>query len=229
MGIRIHKRMGYGLADVKHNTDGEITDKRFNLKDGWFNLSFEQKEKKSFKKFEEHLKNVVEKDKKENGCSSLFLELITLKENKFDFVDLIHHDSEFGISKIVLFQTFYKDWSRYDDIIDYMEAKDCTSTYKMFNKPIYPYDSWINIKTGLPYIEVDGTKLMCHDLLRNINYFKTELYSVKHLGYESAQELKKDIVPMVPEIIKEYCKFLKVFNDEETVKTLKPMTYTYWS
>lgn len=240
MGIRIHKKIGYGLDDVQYQ-DIKIVDQRFNLEDGYFAFDCEdQEEIFSGSKFFEHLEKRVENEQKEKNISMLLFDFCYLKDlnlKEFDFFDYITYDSEFGLKNVILFQTFSEDWTRYDNIIDYVEETENRqkNNYKILKRPIYPYENWINLKTGLDYLEVDGKRLRLVELLRAVNYFEEfvdievdEEY-LKTFGFDSIEDVKNNIKPAVPEIIKEYCKWLKIFKDEKIVDTLKPMVYNYWS
>jgi hypothetical protein len=220
MGIRIHKKIGYGLVDVK-TKKYNIVDTRFNMKDGYFSKDVYDQEEYNFDEFRKHIDNILKKD---NSISML---LGQLPKKNLNFYDVITHNAEYGLSKVVLFQPFYKDWSRYDNIIDYMEVTESIPTVKPLNRCIYPFESYINLNTGLPYIEINNNKLYCHDILRDAKFYGSSF--IKEIGFSNIKELKNNIVPIVPEIIKEYCKWLKVFNDDSTILTLKPLVYTYWS
>lgn len=223
MGIRIHKFLGYGLDDVKCSK-GYISDERFNLVDGYFS---KDKDVESFEMsdFIKYIVGEADKEKKAEGFTMLTFDIQQLKTQKWDFYDVIRHESEFGMKKVVVFRPFLKDWLRYDDIIDYMEAKDCKNRLKVLDRPIFPYESWIDKNTGHPYIMIKGKKTMCHDIIRDLNFG----FYRDDLGFKNEKEARENIVPLVPEIIRKYCEYLKVFKDKSTCLTLKPMIYTYWS
>jgi len=232
MSTRINKLLGYGLKDVK-SKKFNIIDPRFNLEDGYFAFDSEKQENKfTFKKFIQHLKNKIEQDEKP---SMLSFEVYDYKKNKDkNIYELVHFDPEFGLPNVVLFQTTSKDWSRYDDIIDYIDAKNCKPKVTTINRPIYPYESWTNLKTGLNYLEIDGKRLQLVEFLQAINWMikhkqPCNLEYLNEFGFDSIEDAKTNIVPMVPEIIKELCIYLKVFKDESTILQLKPMIYTYWA
>ena len=239
MGIRIHKLLGYGLSDVVAE-EYDIQDSRFNLEDGYFAYdAYEQEEKFTYANFIQHLKKVMEEDKQRKGISMLSFEIhdFETEKKKKNIYDLIHHNGEFGLPNVVLFQTGAKDWSRYDNIIDYMEdthnVDSIENKVTIFDRPIYPYESWTNLKTGLTYFEKDGKRLQPFELLRAVNWMIEEKQDInieylKSFGFDSIEDVKKNVVPMVPEMIVELCKYLKVFKDDATILQLKPMIYTYW-
>lgn len=230
MGIRVNKMLGYGLTNVKCRRNGFINDERFNLEDGYFSRNVDQEEY-SIKKFTEHLKKIVDEDKKKNGFSMLEFEAVELKSKKYEFYDVIDHDSEFGKPSVVLFRPFLKDWKRHDDIIDYIEL-DATpiSKVKKIKRSLYPYDGYINLKTKLNYILSDKEKIQLHEVLRMSEYLNDEQMTKAaiHYGFIDKEDMLKNIVPIVPTIIHEYCKWLKVFKNPDTVYELTPLIYTIW-
>ena len=85
------------------------------------------------------------------------------------------------------------------------------------------------MRTGKSYIEFEDEKLNFFEIKRSVEMCRHNASEIiNKLGFESKEEFDKFIVPMVPEIIVEYCKFLKIFKYDVTAYTLKPMLYTYW-
>jgi len=237
MGIRIHKRLGYGLTNVKAK-DYTILDKRFNLQDGYFS-NRDDEDTYSIEGFTQHLEAAYERDKKKQGSSMLAFDVHELKDRKgtkryVSLCDLICHEGEFGLPRVVMFSCLNKGWSRWDDIIDYVEEteKGQKNKVKVLNRPIYPHEFWMHKDTGEQNFEFEGKTQPYHYIRRAIEmgWDKYDWDKLKEVaGIGSLEEAKEKVVPGVPEFIVELCKYLKVFNDEKTVYTLKPMIYTYWS
>lgn len=235
MGIRIHKCLGYGLNDIK-TKKGKIVDERFNLVDGYF-ASGDTEEDFKFEDFKTYLKNLDDKMRKEKKSSMIALDIMTLKEsNKFyDFYNVIHYENEYGLKNVLLIQPFHKDWSRYDDMMDYIE-NPTKNRVKILDRALYPYLSFTNKQTKLNHMVVDDYNIDCIEIKRNMNYLieqkaskkrKDEL--AKEYGFTSFKEMNETIVPSKPEILFEICKFTKMFKDINTVYDLKPMIYEWWS
>lgn len=233
MGIRVHKILGYGLTDVKCRKNGYINDKRFNLVDGYFAKGNDQ-ERYEIKDFVTHLTNKIKNNKDDVELSLAEYDLQVIKgKNDAEFYKVIEHDSEFGLKNVALFTTFHKDWHRYDDIIDYMELEGIpTPSVRVLDRTIWPYEGYINVKTKDRFIHfTDGSKdkISAFELRRCLNdkVFAKKL-DFKKFGFESFKDMNKSIVPIVPRIIHEYCSWLKVFNNDDTIFELKPMIYTVW-
>jgi hypothetical protein len=236
MGIRIHKRLGYGLTDVKAK-NYTILDERFNLQDGYFK-DRDDEDTYSIEGLTKHLQDAYESDKKKQGCSMLASYVGELKskrgkEQYTSICDYICHDGEFGMPGVVLFSCLYKDWNRYDDIIDYVESgRVMKNKVKLLKFPIYPYEFGINKDTGEQRFEFEGNIHPYYHIRQAVEmgWDKYDWDKLKEVtGIGSLEEAKEKIVPGVPEFIVELCKYLKVFKDEKTVYSLKPMVYTYWS
>lgn len=253
MGIRIHKNLGYGLTDVECDSEGQIVDSRFNLTSGYFALDVEDQEDINPKKFIEILGEKNEKARKEKDYGNDFiyeLSLINdhLKKNKDPerFYNYIHFDYEDPNCSSILFQPYMcgKEWSRYDDPIDYCEYLTdyadggISALAKLVNRPIYPYDSWTNLKDLSHCWKDDESgkliswgqirQVVCSDSLWKGDPMKKSDY-VKQYGFSSSRDFLNNVVPSVPNILVEMCKFLKVFKDDRTIHTLKPMIYVHWS
>ena len=234
MGIRIHKKIGYGLIDVQAD-DESINDDRFNLKTGYFGLDMEKRENKyTFKGFIKYLQKQHDIEKNSDGFSMLTFELSSFKMNKFSsFRDILTYESEYASPNVILFQPPIKDWTRWDEIIDYMEhdGEDTGPLTRVFKRPIYPYEMWINSDTGETQFEHKGKKYHYLHVRQAINFgFDTyDDAAIKSMGFESMEEANLKVVPGIPEVVAHLCKYLKVFKDDKTIYQLKPLVYTYWS
>jgi hypothetical protein len=62
-----------------------------------------------------------------------------------------------------------------------------------------------------------------------LSLIKYQLELVKKLGFSSIDEAEKEILPYTPEEIVMFCKYLRLFDDEETIYQLKPLLYVFWS
>lgn len=232
MGIRIHKRIGYGLNDVEAE-ELSITDSRFNP-NGYFMLDCEEQEEKySIEGFIKYLEEAHEKEKDSLGYSMITFELMGIKESKKirDIFDMVRWDGEFGLPNVVLFQNHSKDWSRFDDIIDYCECDSQENSVKLLKQGIYPYMGWMNSDTGETKFKVDDKTYEYLHVRQDINFGFNhyDLDKLLQMGFSSIEEADKKVVPVVPEFIMYLCKYLEVFKDDKTIYQLRPMLYTYWS
>ena len=95
-----------------------------------------------------------------------------------------------------------KSWRRYDDIIDYMDAdhNNLDSTVKFYDMGIHPYSSWAIYDDSLPN------------------------------GYKSGvSESLNGATLYTPFSIKMMLEYLGFHDPNALWRSLKPMSYTYWS
>lgn len=241
MGIRIHKVLGYGLTDVASSPyrmssiDRDkshhdlLRDSRFDPT-GYFVTDIINAENQ-FKvdQFRVQLELI---------CANSDVSILTLFKHQLnenpssDIFNIMTYDPEFGDPSVVLFTPpFHPDWERYDDIIDYTEAKGVPlNNVQVLDTPIYPYVRWMDLRNPKEHpdkVLVDAaTTFKFNPKFRDkINVEEIK----KRFGFNSIDDMLENIVPVVPEEIVELTRYLKVFKDPNTVYQLKPMIYTYWS
>lgn len=261
MGNRINKKLGYGFKYCKFSKDPRFNDWVFNNSDKFYNYALKND-------FIEFLKQKKEKYAQENNGDYDFDLNLTLawlegvgwfidqtdeEKHKIncltaaDFILFNHYDldKKNSIGTVIFTDLTSKDWSRYDDIIDYIEANGCESKVKLITDEvgqscgIYPYMSYANRKTGKDnkFYPVERwtltsaflkTRTVNNPSLKHINS-PEEYTSFEEAGVTNLIEWQRDIVPKPPGIIKYFCEFMNVFKNPLTVYRLKPMVYTYWS
>lgn len=229
MGNRINKMLGYGLTDVK-TKKYRIDDSRFNP--DFLDLIYEGD--CSIYSVANYL-DWLEKKKRDNEASGfgknfeLSLEILAIKNleaNKDLIYKQFNHCAELGYKKVCcIVPPSHKSWYRHDDIIDYTEAclsrKGAAPSLKLIPCGIYPYvASYMDKETGERLKNADDS-LYHHFLsMKNSNIvFNEDQYSL----------MKEKYVPYVPECIRLYCEFVKMFSDPTVVFQLRPMRYVYWS
>jgi len=187
VGIRIHKALGYALTDVKCK-DHEIIDDRFNPK-GYMHQRFDEDEEEKFTLdgYIEFCKVICDGKIQGESFSALieYQACERLKEWQDSYrwspYNTIIHDTEGGLSNVCLIipPGNFKDWRRYDDLIDYHEEKetqkDLIPRVLDISKGIYPYEVFRNkefydpTKYEKPKVP-DCVKFTC----RYFNLFKDE-------------------------------------------------------
>jgi len=247
MGIRIHKMVGYGLDDVKYDTDNwKMLDPRF-AKGGYFDLDCYQKEDNfTDAGFDEYLDKAIKEDPEE--FSDLSIAQHSRKEHreknggeysyKHTISSCVVYDAEFGMENVMVFTppVFGTDWQRYDDIIDYYEPthreKDggINNGITLLNRPIWPFESYVDCRT-MPPTRLDNLKHSLYLDFKNIEDLtqKHLNFILKELNVESVEEMQEYIRPIVPEELVVLLKYLNVFADDKHIHELKPMLYWYWS
>ncbi|VAW58919.1 hypothetical protein MNBD_GAMMA08-1552 [hydrothermal vent metagenome] len=255
MGIRIHKVLGYGLTDVQYDEKNwEITDPRFNP-NGYFGIQdvFDREEAFTDKGFDEYVNEIdgdtgdkfnnlyiLQCGRKEalekNGHTSKNGDL--LYNYKDSIESSVTYDSEYGDSNIMVFTPPYwgKYWIRYDDSIDYYDSQHydedggIINGHQMLNRPIYPFDGYQDNRTTPPTI-ITHTDFRLYVDSRDFkkSYANTMRENLKErMAFNSDEEIEQAINPIIPLELVELLKYLKVFNDEKIIYTLRPMLYWYW-
>lgn len=242
MGIRINKVIGYGLTDVIADTDNWNlkNDPRFNQK-GYFGMDCEtQEDSFSVEGFKEYLEKKIE-SLVEGDFSRMELMLTKrfLEDTKLHGIwEGAVYDMEFGNPEVMVFVplTSVNRWKRYDDMIDYYDPVNSSqdsgieNSLIKLNRALYPYDSYVNIKSGVP-VRLNSLQWQTLIFIKNRgdDGLKDGDVILSELGVESREELEKYIVPTIPEELIELIKYLKIFNDEKDIYQLRPMIYGYWS
>lgn len=237
MGIRIHKAIGYGLTDVVADQDSWSlkNDSRFNPN----GYPFGDGEKFDLAGFRDYIEERIESmDGEDIDHSKLILlkRRIESGECKEPYYSVIY-DMEFGEDNVMLFipPSSTKSWTRYDDIIDYYDpvnqATDggCGSSVIKINRPLWPWDSYINIK-NMPPVRLIGTQLQKYITIQNLGFenIKQPDKMLNDIGVKSKEELDTYIVPIIPLELVELIKYLKIFTDDKYIYQLRPLIYGYW-
>lgn len=241
MGIRVNKRMGWGLADLQTDKDGEIIDPRIN-KEGY--LFDPDEENFSIEEYFNLLEEYYEKNKDDilrNPEIILdYFAIDDMKKEKIQLYDCIGHDSEFGIPNVLHFvpPVYVKDWTRYNDSIDYYEESinhEQHSRFQLLNRPIYPYEHYIDIDSlneeGYP------TRIHFWDRLRvaeaifnNLPITEVKKEKMEEIfGFSTKEEYDRRIIPAIPNGLIAFIKYTKIFTDDKFIFDLRPMIYVYWA
>ena len=237
MGIRIHKMLGYGLTDVIADTDNWDlrTDPRFDPKGYMFEGDDTTFTSKGFMEYiDERIEEVGDEDFDQFDLKLLKRQIDPMMREIYNSVI---YDMEFGSAEVILFipPTSVKQWSRYDDIIDYYDPANQTedggiaeSVIKI-DRPIWPWESYINIKT-MPPMRLTGMQYQTYNTIQNLGFEKMikPEEALKSVGVDTKEELDKFIVPIIPAELVELIKYLKIFKNDEDIYQLRPMIYGYW-
>jgi hypothetical protein len=228
MGIRIHKCIGYGLADVKIK-DYEIDDDRFYELGAGMNIGDNSWCKTDFIKYLKY-----------NSSCQLNIHLLSQLKH-WELYDSLIYEPEYGIDNIFLIiPPGYTDWDRYDDIIDYVECENgrVNNYYKILNQGIFPYSGFHQNQYGKRlnsnyscewwrYYNLVLDEDIKQEDISGINLILDQLS--KKMGFQNFHDCKDNIRPLVPDIIRLFCEWSNIFIDPMTINQLQPMTYTYWS
>lgn len=225
MGIRINKVLGYGLTNVQ-TQDDEIIDPRFSKK------SILNDDEDSYYSINNYI-TWLEQKKNEENKFEICLEIKSLEDFKDSDLDRCFvHGTEYMNPKVFccIPACCYSQWSRHDDMIDYIEAnRTAKNKVKKINSPLYPWLSYWDNRDGREI------KQYAFEFLRNVNYFKknkrpydgNELAQL--MGFEDMETCIRHMRPMVPETVQLQLEYANIFTDPKIVYQLEPILYTYWT
>ncbi|MEI8269796.1 MAG: hypothetical protein WCG45_00340 [bacterium] len=220
MGTRVHKVLGWGLTDVKTKSE-RIVDSRFN-KEGYLFEDYEM----SFNELE-----LIEKLKeaKENTNLDLSYARKALEEKKSFIYKIVHHN----LGKSICFTALWnEDFHRCDNPIDYHEEcafADKSKNYSLkdkvllLNSGIYPFLSYMDSRTGK---KLEDFAFHAKRLINAGQQVDEETLAV--LGFKDTEECKQFLHPVIPDSLVVSLKYLKIFNEDNTIFQLRPMIFTFW-
>jgi hypothetical protein len=260
MGIRVHKVLGYGLTDLKFKktkSSIKMVDER---------IDWEKYEERFYSYNEENFENLISwmennkdslqilLDNEYIGCKlaidiSSEIGMVKSFKNgkaKASFLsDCIIHNSEYGLPNVMVLvaPSNYKEWFRYDDIIDWEEETFKNDgrgrVIKLNNSGIYPYNSCMFRfrKPKKSFAEDSYAFEHCDELgpvlIMPAAYSQLVGRWDKKRGPTATgdflQHLKKDFRPRLPLDILALFQWSQIFKSVDTINDLRPIIYVYWS
>jgi len=236
MGIRINKTLGYGIADVKTNKDGEIIDKRFTkdfIKNKWeVSEGFADWVKKYRKEAVIMLTAFLGVDPHH---ANFHLQILTNGSYGKDALEgnVLHYDSEFGLGNVMLLTPPEgKEWHRHDDIIDYVESETAEPIYtdlflEKHRCGIYPYEGMMLIPGRKNLIPKNNGTMASQDYNLLLGRWNKDLPAYTK-DKKLLKHLKEDWVPKIPETVLLFSLYARMFVNPMTIYEFHPMIYTYW-
>lgn len=241
MGIRVHKMLGYGLADLEPGErprDGRA-DPRIN-----WEASIVLWEGTSGQEYFRWLEHRRIQDKRDFRFS---LDWAYLKHDQgalgTDLRDCVAYEPEFGLPEVLVIRPLsYSDWFRSDDTLDYMaetypwRPQSQKSRVEVYEHGIFPFNGsymdkrtgervdqkvmyWIRARSDIQQVPggTVGERLSVLDALAQ-----------EFTPFSTHAEADENIVPLVPEEIRDLAEFGGVFTVPDVSLQLRPMLYTYW-
>lgn len=243
MGIRIHKSIGYGIMDFKGKKDSRFTTTIFG--DMWQDENptvgdlFEWSEKNieaiaeaSKIDFDRGIENLSTKEK-----VKFYLTPYSKEDLKKRLKDFVIYDEECGKKNVMLFQPFNSShWSRYDNIIDYVESGkepiNRASVLKNAWSGIWPYSGGMVRFRGTPTIFNKSEVYLSGKMDASTYSMLTGQWARKIKPYASKamlKDLKQNWRCRIPTEITAMLLYFGLVKDVKTfINDLKPMVYTYW-
>lgn len=239
MGIRLYKKLGWGLTGLEYDRKtGALTDPRVNAD------ALRHREEVG-PQYLEYLKALRDAEAPESdGWFDLMMtvsmvEAAMAKDGHLPWP--VTRESESGRKDLLLVQPVgFSNWTRYGDAIDQNEENalypDDWGRLVELPYGIYPFE-------GLYMDSRDGRKLdstakrMIDRLLasKNDDEDKNELrqkaadHLARTLGFKGTDEARQCIAPIVPPDIRHVISWLNLFNGPDVWLQLRPMLYIYWS
>jgi hypothetical protein len=132
------------------------------------------------------------------------------------------------------------DWFRHDDIIDYYDNGSEDSVKMIVDDggypcPIFPYARYINRKTGNSFSGTYASAFLDMRRYEKISSIplekmvsETATKELSNLGISTMDELRRDIVPMIPISLRIFFETFNVFENPLTMYRLRPIIYKFW-
>jgi hypothetical protein len=172
MGIRVHKMIGYGVANLKYrrNKKGHVvmTDPRidWDAYDKMVDSRYDRDMEKFIGWMEQHSAEIdalaaKERPTRTDPYEYTKWEVATLtgvlkdspRRHHYDFLRCIQHGTEYMLPRVMLFiaPTMADQWYRYDDTLDWVEESHSRRqnnwVQKLRSPGIYPYSgTWIRFR-----------------------------------------------------------------------------------
>lgn len=231
MGLRIFKQIGYGIDDIRYSEKNGYIDDRLNLEEFYKIINS--------KKY--CIDNFVN-----NYTNDIFLKnqykKLDIKCKWDDVINFGYKEFNMGMPNLLIITpiSLLPTWTRYDDIFDYLESNDMLPHLKKLNNGIFPYNSIWQDSNGNQYTgrnhSIANEFYFVDNMFKYPEFNKNELKNIsiarfifaQHLGFDSIESAYNGIVPMIPDEIREMCKYTKLFKNNDTINLLRPMIYTYW-
>lgn len=254
MGIRLHKFMGYGLTDISCDSDGRIDDERINpqsilLGGGAGNDSEEawtEAARESYRSWLQEQRTALEHKRKQGETVEHPAVLDRWYLNDQERVqrdrrylrDCIAYQPEYGLANVLALQPLAcADWKRYDDPIDYMTetfiaepaGENGINHVEVFAHGIHPFNaSYMDARTGLLIKDLQPIEVGW--VLRDDERYEPMTADViSRLGFSDRAEFLQNVVPKVPQEIRDIAEFTGLFTHDHVWRQLRPLLYTYWA
>jgi len=250
MGIRVHKVVGYALTDVEYEKY-TITDERINPL-GYIRSDYEEQEDIwTLEGYLTYFENNSDKTKfMVSWMRKLLAEDVRGQIKLTELYSVIHWDAEFGLGNVLCIQDpwMYPNYYRYSDYIDWSEE---TQLHKQIDRimPLtinpYPYEGFYDVLVDGTPMELDHKQ---KDIVRYFKRVEDDMTSsdialcnndvqghlniqnglAQQVGFRNYDDLRDRVIHHIPETVVALCKYLLLFNDDDTIWTMKPIMYVYW-
>jgi hypothetical protein len=230
MGIRLHRRLGYGLTDLVV-TNGFIDDPRIAVDRAGVAVLYDEDETTVgdyITWLDEHHPGSVE------GVMARFESALRVHPElrpPHSLHDLLTWEPDGGDEHVLLLSPLWlPSWRRNDDTIDRIEAPDVRTHVRVLTNGPPPFDgAWVDTRTG----ELIANR---HVALVYYQAAQSDYHSVNvlddlavELGFTDHAQAQTYITPLVPDGIRNLAEFLGIFTGPDVASSLRPMLYTWWN
>jgi hypothetical protein len=238
VGIRLWKKLGWGLTGLKHDEKGRLTDSRINME------AANRLPARFGPEYRGYLKGLREAEEEHSLAwvdLSMTIAMVEAAEEADDVLPRpVTRESEAGLHDLLLIQPVgFSHWSRYGDQIDQTEENLLypDGLARMIPSPygIYPFE-------GLYMDSRDGRRLdtTAKRLIERMAITteggekgKRQRDAAEHLsrvlGFDNTVQALDHMVPVVPPDVRYVISWLNLFNEPDLWLQLRPMLYVYWS
>lgn len=236
MKARIHKRLGWGLTNLKHDENGQIVDSRINA------AALKGRPGTIGESYLDYLEAPCKTEWAHDDLNDLWMVVKNVTEATRGGQELpwpIIHQAASGRPDVLLIQPVgFPKWSRYDDSIDQSEAQALhgSTEARVIDLPngIFPFSSTLmNGLTGQPVdstaFHLIGRLLKRPDVDTDPQYRRSADHLAKVSGFTDAVQAIEHTVAAVPADVRYLCSWAEIFTEPDTWMQLRPMAYTYWT
>ena len=228
MGIRIHKVLGYGLPDQVPKDPRVSWESP--LLDGEASAS-------------DYYSWLEARHAASPGTFSFSIDWAMLRHYGAEACGIwpwAVHDAEYGLPEVLVVRpATKKDWFRYDDTIDYMTEtyprsdRSQTNHVQVYKHGPFPFNgSYMDARDGrklpdfvFPWWQLMNSAAPAEDPESRAGAL--EVFALE-MGFAGQAEAEANVVPEVPEEIRDLAEFGRLFTDPGTWLQLRPLLYTWW-
>ena len=238
MGIRLFKKLGWGLTGLERHENGTLADPRVNTD------ALGPRSQGVGSGYLEYLKTLQDRQARESAdWFDLMLNVSMVEEilkREKEVAWPVTWGGNGGIRDLILVQPVgFHHWTRYGDALDQAEENALypDEYHRIVPMPygVYPFEGlYMDSRDGRP-LDTTAKRFMERLLEQRrksgdgAEYGQLADKLAVLMGFDDPEEAEAHIAPAVPPDIRYVCDWLGLFTSPDVVLQLRPMLYTYWS